>query len=492
MMRIRSISQAAAVVTLFAALWALPAFGAYVGWPQGGQMTDERVLGSPLLVDLDGDGRMEIVVVDSSDRLFVYDHTGALYDPTGALQPGWPQTLGFSDGTLSSPAVGDVDGDSAPEIVVVGDNNLGKAASVKVFDIDGSLVASVILPFNTNASGKATPCLFDCRRYSGQTLHPAKEILVRDGDGRLHVLTWGESGFTDLQDGSSDYETADTSEDELLDRYGAQPITGSVSACMEMSTSDTLVFVGSTDGNIYHWRIESDDSDDWDLTKNTPLSVTGFNVRFYSSVTLADLDDDGGRPDVIVGDTLGRMHVWTYSTGSAAYGERFGWPRDTYKAIVSSPAVADIDDDGYLEIVVGSNSGLVYAWHDDGTTVTECPGWPVAVGGEVFASPVIAQLDQTGPLEVIVPALDGYVYVLDSTGNALSAGNEFSRWPKRMNTQFYASAAVGDIHGGGRMSIVTGGYDGRVHVFDLRSVSSDTTAGWLQFRGSPLRDGVYP
>ena len=70
-------------------------------------------------VDLDGNGRMEIVVPSFDDRLYVYNHDGTPFNPGSAP---WPKELGFSDGTIASVSAGDIDGDSDLEIVVVGDD----------------------------------------------------------------------------------------------------------------------------------------------------------------------------------------------------------------------------------------------------------------------------------------------------------------------------------------------------------------------------------
>ncbi len=75
------------------------------------------------------------------------------------------------------------------------------------------------------------------------------------------------------------------------------------------------------------------------------------------------------------------------------------------RGILGSPALADLDDDGRLDVVIGSFDQHVYAWDGEGDAL---PGWPVKVasdgapGAEIATSPTIAQLDGDGPPEVVI------------------------------------------------------------------------------------------
>jgi len=438
------------------------------GWPRGGWQEADKIQASPLLVDLNADGREEILVPSFGDRLYVYRHTGQSLS-------GWPQQLGFSDGSIGSVAVGDVDGDGSVEIVVAGDDLLSRNAAVKVFEVDGTLRASVSL--GATASAKATPCLIDCYRYKGPTegdRHAAAEIVLRDGDGWLHVLYWNGSGFSDFCNGTSTYRTV--TDDTLKDRYGAQPITSSASAVGNGSGQTTIV-VGSTDSKVYRWSILSTAGINWSITPQTPFQVTGRPVKFLGSPALVDLDRDGDY-ETVIGGSDGWLYVWEGSGSGAAFP---GWPRQVSESIVSSPAVADLNFDGNLEIVAGSNDGKVYVWDSNGSLL---PGWPAATQGDVFASPVVAHLDrETTGAEVVAASLDGHLYAWTQNGTLLP------RWPKRLNTPIFASPAIGNIHGGDRMAIVTAGYNGRIFVWDLSMRSADTGWGWKQFRNGPARQG---
>ena len=75
-------------------------------------------------------------------------------------------------------------------------------------------------------------------------------------------------------------------------------------------------------------------------------------------------------------------------------------------------AVGDIDGDGDMEVVVGSDDNKVYAWHHGGTNVS---GWPKTTGAGACACPAISDIDGDGDLDL---------YVV-SGGNELPAGNDY-------------------------------------------------------------------
>jgi WD40 repeat protein len=75
--------------------------------PPGGNIYS--IEASPSVADLDGDGRLEIVVGSWDARLY-------LWDDAGQLLPGWPRQVG--DQIISSAALVDLDGDDRLDIVV--------------------------------------------------------------------------------------------------------------------------------------------------------------------------------------------------------------------------------------------------------------------------------------------------------------------------------------------------------------------------------------
>ncbi|MEN8165102.1 MAG: VCBS repeat-containing protein [Acidobacteriota bacterium] len=182
-----------------------------------------------------------------------------------------------------------------------------------------------------------------------------------------------------------------------------------------------------------------------------------------SAPALADLDQDG-KLEVIL--NFDKYYAWKYDGTSLP-----GWPIDIpgtlqIPAANIMPVVGDLDDDGDYEIVFSNIPAhqnelitWIYAYHHDGSVVD---GWPVediGVGSSNrFNSPALADIDNDGKPEVITlkAGADNEVCVYHHDGT-MAAG-----WPRAVNLSgmgsFYYIAnsftpSVGDVDGDGEVEI---------------------------------------
>ncbi len=186
------------------------------------------------------------------------------------------------------------------------------------------------------------------------------------------------------------------------------------------------------------------------------------NLMAFSSPAVADIDDDGDL-DVVIGATgggHGRVYAIDGPTGTLI------WVDTTYSNLVkSSPAIGDVDGDGDLEVVIGVGRE-VYAY--DAATGDTLWTYHYLYGGYFTSSPALANVDGYPGLETFIGDSHGNVYCI--TGQ-----HGWAKWITTVPGQIlYSSPSVADIVSGypnTGAEVIIGSTDSSVWVF--RAINGD-------------------
>jgi hypothetical protein len=217
------------------------------------------------------------------------------------------------------------------------------------------------------------------------------------------------------------------------------------------------IIITTATGGIYAWKGDG-----------TPLFVLPTQGGVFGSPAIGDLDGDG-LPDIAIA-TWG-SYVTAYRHNGSVLFSHF-----IYDTSFSTPAIADLDGDGRPEVIVGADmdegnganlppynlppGGYIWVFHGDGSIAN---GFPHHLSDQViWSSPSIVDLDNNGFLDIVVgsglnwPNRGHALYAIDRNGNALPG------WPVAMPEATMASPAIADLDGDGRLDVAEQSQDGSI------------------------------
>jgi hypothetical protein len=201
----------------------------------------------------------------------------------------------------------------------------------------------------------------------------------------------------------------------------------------------------------------------WPRMGADSLGPKGTPDAFAATPSLGDMDGDGDL-EIIIGGMDRRLYLLHHDGTDA-----LGWPLDYddkyYRDNRSTAAVADMDGDGLNEIIIGSNNYvypacpnpyLFYVLNGDGTPT---PGFPLETTQNIESAPAVADLDGDGYLDIVFgtgdygehcrqPADGKKVYAVDRFGQPLPG------WPVRTNADMLNAPAIGDLDNDGSPEVV--------------------------------------
>lgn len=145
----------------------------------------------------------------------------------------------------------------------------------------------------------------------------------------------------------------------------------------------------------------------------------GIDVGSYAVPALGDLDGDGDT-DVLIGRSDGRLSHFE-NTGTEL-APSFVLTSNFYKSIdvglSAAPTLVDWDSDGDLDILIGSETGRISHWRNDGSSVNFNPVFVTnqvgAIQVDILAIPVPVDWDGDNLLDLVVGEWDfnGFANVL--------------------------------------------------------------------------------
>lgn len=393
-----------------------------IGWdlyqPGFPKTTGTAPLLSAFAADIDGNDTLDIAVIDTAGGLKIWRSDGSVL-----------RYLNIGTTTRADLAIGDVTGDSQLEVVVAGNDT-----SVRVVPLTGTptrikvgdrVFAAPVLA-DLDADGKKEIILgsTDMKLYAWKgdgTLMPGfpvavgseirapvavtdtvrPQIVLISGDGRLFLFNPDgslASGFPIVLSSSPFYAKAQPLVGDF-DRDGNKeiavvaggehdyrfyvvgldgvvkfqsrefirsPFTGTLAAA-DVNGDQQLDFLAASMNELFALNRNATLVTNYPFTQESTYTTTElagnwiitFDVLFQyaSSPVVADVDNDG-TSDVVIGSP---------QYGLLGFNGRTGEPLDYFPLMATAgisavPLAVDLDRDGDIELAAGSDSGVFYVW----------------------------------------------------------------------------------------------------------------------------------
>ncbi len=395
-----------------------PAISAYMGPERDAPLRPIDVGGNaaPVLVDIDGDGDLDLFVGSASGQLWFFRNEGNRFLPIFRLVS--TDFLGAKLGLNLVASFPDLNGDGLPDLSF------------------GNEAGEFYIALNQGTRSNPRYCL------DPKPTADCLPVLTRIGrldpeDNAVPAWTdWSHKGTLDLFVGKSDgtvayYQNIGTRQEGAWELREARfnildsgSFAAPVFADLNGDGWDDLLLAGDSETIAFYTRRPKDSNFALWLEDKNVLQVRRFGgYQSALHVAAGDLNGDG-LPDLVVGTRGGELLYYENvgTPGHPAFRSPSAPILPTPQRAFAAPALVDIDGDGKLDLIVGGREGRLEFIENTGTP--KAPRWTprslffgqVDVGS--LSVPAFADLNGSGKLDLIVGNGAGNVVYYENVGTA--------------------------------------------------------------------------
>ena len=201
------------------------------------------------------------------------------------------------------------------------------------------------------------------------------------------------------------------------------------------------LLLGDRDGYVWVFiNLGSKESPRYDA--GTKLKAAGKEIKVRGDAVpyLVDWNGDG-RPDLVVGDGWGYIHVFlNQGTGDLAPGvfvKALG--KDLDVGSKASPCVVDWNEDGKKDLVTGRSNGVIYVYINEGTDAQPIFGNPIELNNGKLdvgsdSAPDVVDWNGDGKKDLVVGNDNGeiFVFINQGTNHEPQFNNEGDKLPLKL------------------------------------------------------------
>ncbi|MCK4613717.1 MAG: VCBS repeat-containing protein, partial [Thermoplasmata archaeon] len=339
--------------------------------------------------DVDGDGGLDIVSADYSNKVIIWENDGAPWDGS------WnSNTVGSQPNNAHEVEFVDLDNDG--DLDLASGDSYYYVSNVYIWENDGS-------PWE----GSWTRCIIG-QIYRGID---GLEVGDLDHDGYMDIVTgdWKRGSLDEAYIYS--WRNDGTPWDDTWTRNEVGQCIDSIEELkLADIDNDGDLDIASTDQNndVYIWRNENPFSGTWDSQKVGTMGDNGNYVCF------GDLDFDGDLDLVSIGKDR-KIYLWE-NDGSPWDGSWIDYTPGSSSDGLGLAQIADLDNDGDLDIITGGNSKKLELWQNLllHRNMPFDSGKKIGTTTNNINAVISADLDNDGDDDIISGDDNGALYLLEN------------------------------------------------------------------------------
>ena len=247
------------------------------------------------------------------------------------------------------------------------------------------------------------------------------------------------------------------------------------------SDGDPDLVIGDYNGSLYYFENTGTPTNP-NFTERTGTAnpLNGVSVGGYSTPTFTDLDSDGDQ-DLIVGDSEGDIAYFenTGTVSSPGFTQRTGTANPFDNITMgswSTLTLADLDDDGDIDLAVGNDDGDIHYYENTGTSTNPSFAQRTAAANPLnninagsYSTPVFVDFDNDHDNDLVIGNGSEGVYYFENTGTTTApsfiqrtdSDNPF----QGTNAGGFSAPEFVDLNGDGNLDLIIGNQVGEIHYF---------------------------
>jgi len=236
---------------------------------------------------------------------------------------------------------------------------------------------------------------------------------------------------------------------------------------------DLDLLVGSSSGAVFYYENQGTENE-WDFKLVSEDYVKTKNMANTAPV-LNDIDQDGDM-DLIIGTQSGKL--WLFNNQGSSESPNFVLETDFFKNLwlerEVKPAVIDLDDDGVHDIIAGNFGGhLVFVKNDSSRFFIVRRDYQKIDAG-INSAPSMADLNNNGNLEMMVGSDSGKIYFFRNEKEDYQG--KWKLIPKYGNNIHFlqgSSPTAYDLDNDNDVDLIVGSEAGRVMLYKNNAIIRD-------------------